>query len=115
MPDHGALIGDAGVASEMADVIHATLTSEEWRSAGEVRERVEMLTLALCDALSVRPGRSIPCAAQLRHDQDARERNAVMRRDFDGRNYLPLAVKHGLSVRQVRRILDDPRAERRLK
>ena len=115
MPDHGPLIGDAGVACDMADVIHATITSEAWRFDDDVHVRVEMLTLALCEALSVRAGRSIPSVAQLRGAMDVRERNAAVKREFDGHNYFALAMRHRLSVRQVRRLLDDPRSERRRK
>lgn len=113
MADHGPLIGDAGVARDMADVIRAVITSEAWHDADGVPAQVEMLTLALCDGLSERPMRRIPSLKQLRGEQAVRERNAAIRRVFDGRNYLALAAEHNLSLRQIRRIVDDPRTERR--
>jgi len=43
------------------------------------------------------------------HDLAREERNIRMRAQFDGRNYFELAFRFGISVRQVRNIIDGER------
>lgn len=100
------------VVREMEGCIRAVLADPAW--AGADREaQARLLTDALCDAICMhgRPVR-IPSAGSLRRRRDLRRRNDEIRRGFDGTNYMQLALKHGLTTRQIRRIVDDPRTRR---
>ena len=58
----------------------------------------EAVALAICEAAE---GFTVPAPIHL----ERRRRNAAIRREFSGRNWRSLARRHGLSVRQVRRIV----------
>ena len=101
------------VVREMEGCIRAVLADPAW-AAADREAQVRRLTDALCDALSMagRPVR-IPSAGVLRRRRDLRRRNDEIRAAFRGANYLELALDHGLTTRQIRRIVDDPRTRRR--
>ncbi|MYA36649.1 MAG: hypothetical protein F4Y34_08295 [Gammaproteobacteria bacterium] len=67
-----------------------------------------IVAAAVCDALSRRGGRAMG-ARRIASEALAARRRRLIRRDFDGRNHLTLARRHGVSVRTVRRLVD-PRA-----
>lgn len=102
------------IVREMEGCIRAVLAHPAW-AAADREAQVRRLTDALCDALSIgRPVR-IPSADVLRRRRDLRRRNDEIRQAFDGTNYLEIALDHGLTTRQIRRIVDDPRTRRRQK
>ena len=111
MDDAAALIAGSPVAREIADAVRAELTAPDWTGA-DLDTQIQRLTLRLCETLSAGHGR-VPSVQRLRAARDVRRRNALIVRQFDGRNYLALAEAHGLSPRQIRRLVDDPRARRR--
>lgn len=111
MADADELISESGVARAIADAVRAALTAPDWPAG--VDAQAQRLTLRLCEALSVRGTVRIPSVPALRARRDVRRRNADITRRFDGRNYLALAAEYGLSPRQIRRLVDDPRAARR--
>lgn len=96
----------------MEACIRATLSSPAWIGA-DPEARIRLLVDALCDAMHTRTPIRIPRASAHRRHEDMRRRNAAVRRQFDGRNYAALALAHGLTERQIRRIVDTPRTRRR--
>ena len=82
--------------------IWRTLRSPEWLSAvGDEEERAALLALSVADALNG----SAPTTTAVRREFGRARRNVRIKRQFDGANYSTIAERHGLSVRQVRRIV----------
>ncbi|MXZ39818.1 MAG: hypothetical protein F4Z19_16515 [Holophagales bacterium] len=78
------------------------LRSPEWMAAvGDENERAALIVLAVADALDG----SAPTAAAVRSEFRRARRNARIKDQFDGANYAAIAQRHGLSVRQIRRIV----------
>lgn len=102
-------------AAEMERCIHAVLADPEW-AAADRDEQARRLVEALCAALHRPYGIRIPSVATIHRHVDRRRRNAEIRRAFGGRpaDYAALAAAHGLTVRQVRSIVDGPRRLRRM-
>ena len=79
-----------------------TLRSPEWLAAvGDEEERAALLVLAVADTLNG----SAPTATAVRKEFGRARRNARIKDQFDGANYAAIARRHGISVRQVRRIV----------
>ena len=90
------------------------MSSPEWaRAVADPDERCWLLIEGLCEHLHPLGPVIVPSVHRLRESVDRPERNDEIRRDFDGHNYLALARKHRISQRQVRRVVDDPRAPKR--
>lgn len=101
-------------AVAMAEAIELTMASPAWAGAlGDDDARAWMLLEALCERLHPIAPVDVPSVGSLRAAADRPGRDQAIRRDFDGRNYAVLARRHRLSTRQVRRIVDDGRRQRR--
>lgn len=72
-----------------------------WRRWATRNERAALIVLAVADALDG----SAPTAAAVRSEFRRARRNARIKDQFDGANYAAIAQRHGLSVRQIRRIV----------
>lgn len=92
---------------DIAAAIERVMASPAWAAAlGDDEERTYLIIEGLCAELHPRGSLTFPSPAMLRQSADRGDRNERIRREFDGRNYEALARRHGLSARQVRRILD---------
>ncbi|MYE01621.1 MAG: hypothetical protein F4Y03_10140 [Alphaproteobacteria bacterium] len=96
---------DLSKPSRIAKAVHGTLGSRAWAAAEDDEARTLLITMAVCDALSP----LVPRAEAVRRELALAERDDGIRRAFDGRNYQQLADRHGLTPRQVRRIVDHGR------
>ena len=102
------------IPSKIAEAIDTTMTSMEWSAAFlDHDKRVLMLVQALCEELHPLGDFSVPSVRSLNAWLDRDDRNERIRAGFDGRNYKALARRHGLSERQVRRIIDGPKKKPR--
>ena len=91
----------------LADAVWRTLASPDWaRALGDDLARTELLVLAVCDALHPCGTMAFPRGATVRAALERPARNALIRSAFRGDNHRELAARHGLSVRQIRRIVD---------
>ncbi|MDE2690191.1 MAG: hypothetical protein OXI49_06710 [Acidobacteriota bacterium] len=80
-----------------------TMRSPAWLGAvGNEEERAAMIVLAVAESLDG----AAPTASTVRAELGRARRNARIKKQFDGANYSAIARRHGLSVRQVRRIID---------
>lgn len=91
--------------TDMLGAIGHVLADPEY-AAAPPDEQAEMLALAVCTALAERRSIYIPLPATVRNQRQRAVRDAALVAEFDagvppGR----LAARHGLSRRQVRRIL----------
>lgn len=104
----------APVAAAMERCIRAELDDPAW-AAADRDEQARRLVVALCAALHRPYGVRIPSLARLRLLAARERRDAEIRGAFGGRpgDYVALAADHGLTVRRIRHILDDPRQARR--
>lgn len=73
----------------------ARIAARDARGAGPAG-----VAVAVIDALHIAGGR-----ARSADGIDSRVRNRAIRRDFNGRNHRDLALRHGVSVRTVRRVV----------
>lgn len=88
--------------SGLLAAVWRTMRSPEWLAAvGDEEERATLIVLAVVDTLDG----AAPSATAVRAELDRARRNAKIRSQFSGANYGALAQRHGLSVRQVRRIV----------
>ena len=79
-----------------------TMRSPQWLAAvGDEEERAALLVLAVADTLNG----AAPTAAAVRRELGRARRNARIKSQFDGANYRTIAERHGISARQVRRIV----------
>ena len=76
-------------------------------------ERAWMVMLALCDELHPFGPVTVPSAGAVETLARRIERDEAICGNFDGRNYDELAATHGLTTRQVRRIVEDGRRLKR--
>ena len=91
----------------LAEAIWRVITSAEWLAAvGRDDERVALLITGICDAIGDGRPVYLPSGFRVRALLQTAERDAAMRRAFDGTNYAALALRYGVSTRQVRRIVD---------
>lgn len=94
---------DLAKPAKIARAVDRALRSFEFKSPDATHEdRVWILTAAVSDALSP----LVPRAEAVRRELALRERDRKLREGFNGKNHQALADKHGLSKRQVRRIVD---------
>ena len=96
---------DLAKPGRIARAVDVLMRSAEWRGAESHEDRVWLVTAAVSDALSP----LVPRAEAVRRELMLRDRDRRVREGFDGRNYEALAAGNGLSVRQVRRIVDHGR------
>lgn len=96
---------DLAKPRRIAQAVDAALRSPAWRAAKSHEDRVWIVTAAVSDGLSP----LVPRAEAVRRELAQRDRDRRIREDFNGTNYCALAARHGLSTRQVRRIVDEPR------
>ena len=89
----------------MAGSLLRTLGSPEWAAAGDNDERAWLLLLDLCAALHPLGPFTVPPRERLIAQVRRLDRDARIRSEFNGRNHDALAMRHRLTVRQVRRIL----------
>ena len=75
-------------------------------AAGNHEERAAMLLTAICQEIDGGRPVYLPSADRAQTLLDKRRREAALRAAFDGTNYGALAHRHGITVRQVRRIVD---------
>ena len=88
------------------------LASREWAGAGSAADRVELLVEATCDTVGGRAFTYLPTYETISSREGDARRRARIRAEFDGGNHHDIAERHGLSLRQVRRIVE-PRHRRR--
>lgn len=93
-------------ANELPAVISETMLSEEWHGLeGDHYERVWLLTTAIAERMG---GRDVPTPEMLRRELGRSDRDARIRAQRRaGVSREALAERHRLSVRQIRRILDE--------
>ncbi len=98
----------ARAAAAAAEALRRGLASPAFGAAlgDDDDERVWLLLRALCEELHPLGPCAWPSAQGLARRLGRAERDARLRADFDGRNHRALARREGLSVRQVRRIVD---------
>ena len=96
-------------AAVMMERIMETLTSVEWCGAIGDEERAWMLLLNLSDVLHPISPVHVPSRGQIVDIVRRIERDAQIRREFNGTNYETLAQRYRLTPRQIRRITN-PRA-----
>ena len=102
------------VARTIADAIRRTLGSPEWCAAFEDDdERSWLMLLALCEVLHPLGAVTVPSPDQVEGLVARGMRDEAIWRAFDGRNYGELATRHGMTPRQVRRIIEKKREEQR--
>ena len=84
-----------------------TLQSLRWQAAAYDDEwRTELMAIAVAEKLD---GGRAPTAAAVRRELDRAGRNARIRAQHERGVSIPaLAIRHGLSGRQVRRIVETP-------
>ena len=97
----------------MARAIVRTLSAPEWISTLDVEERAWLLLLDLCEAMHPLGAVSVPSRDQVIRIAARIERDAAIRREFDGRNYEALAAQYRLTTRQIRRVVHPKRHHRR--
>ena len=100
------------IIATMARAIVRTLSAPEWVSTLDAEERAWLLLLAICEAIHPLGAVSVPSRDELIRIATRIDRDAQIWTEFDGRNYAELAVRHGLTTRQVRRIVERERRER---
>lgn len=90
--------------SRLLVVISRALAAPGWgMPMADHYERVKQVAEALADAMG---GETMPTSAALRREIDRANRDELIRDQFDdGLSYPVLAKRHGLSSRQVRRIV----------
>ena len=93
-------------AAVMARSLLTTLASPEYARARDDDGRAWTLLLALCDALHPLGPVVLPPRARVVERVRRIERDEVIWRAFNGTNYAALALKHRLTVRQIRRIVE---------
>ena len=91
-------------AAVMMERIMETLTSVEWCGAIGDEERAWMLLLDLSDVLHPISPVHVPSRDQIVEFVRRIERDAQIRREFNGANYEALARHYRLTTRQIRRI-----------
>ncbi len=96
---------DLAKPARIASSLDKALRSAAYRSAESHEDRVWVLTAAVSDALSP----LVPRAEAVRRELALRERDRRIREGFNGRNHEALAAAHGLTSRQVRRVLEGRR------
>ena len=100
----------------LANAIQGSLESPAYRAlaaqpagSGSLTQRqARMLAAAICDA-SHDELQTFPAFARLRRLVEIQTRNARIVAAFTGQNYGDLAARWGLSTRQIRRIVGDPK------
>lgn len=98
-----------------AQVVRALIraqASAAWNETADPEERAWLGMLAVCEHVHPLGETSAPAPHQVERTVGRVGRNEAMRRDFDGSNYAALGRRHGVSTRQVRRIVDRPRRPR---
>ena len=101
------------IAAAMARTILRAIRSPAWLSIIDDEERAWTLMLSLCDELHPFGPVMIPSRPTVEDLARRIERHETICRDFDGRNYAELARAHGLTTRQVRRIIEAGRRRKR--
>ena len=91
-------------AAVMFAALLDTLQSVRWLGETDNAERAWLLLLDLSDALAPISPVHVPTRAQIADLARRLERDADIRREFDGTNYAELAERHRLTSRQIRRI-----------
>ena len=86
--------------------IEIAIQTAAWQEAQTPQRRALMLTTALCDALDGPRGVYIPHPDAARMLISRLDTYAAIRAQFNGANHAELAKRHGVSERQVRRIVD---------
>lgn len=93
-----------------AEVIMQVMRSPAWvANSCDPDEQGWILLRAICRELHPMGSVAFPSEAHLTQCASRRGRDEDIRDGFDGRNYEELGRKHGLSTRQVRRLVDEPR------
>lgn len=105
-----ALVDRSAPARRIAEAVRTVLGSMDRDATTE--QQTQEIVLAICRATCRHGPFRLPSPDYV---SIRMTRANAVRRDFDGRNYQELASAHGVSVRTVRRILDDPRSAARLK